>query len=77
MWEEWELRCYDHLPPHFNNLRLKQQIHVGIDEMYEKLKNLVVWVVSLVRSEIKVFALNLQTGCSRCNLQMVCMNVFK
>ena len=34
---------------------------------------MVVWVVSFMGSEIKVFALNLQTGCSRGNLQIVCL----
>ena len=32
--------------------------------------------MSFVRSEIKVFALNLQTISSDCNLQIVCMYVF-
>ena len=31
--------------------------------------------VSFVHSDNKVFALNLYTGCSRCSLQIVCMNV--
>ena len=30
-------------------------------------EEMVVWIVSFVRTEIKDFALNLQTGCSRCN----------
>ena len=43
--------------------------------LFWSIKRMIVWVVSFVHCNIRVFALNLQTGCSRFSLQIVYMNV--